>query len=142
MFSRQSPSDETKKAVIVQHQREMLSQLCAAAGTQTPLVFVHCDSGGKGWLTTVWESEAAFVDSLWPVCGGASGSTMTPHAQKKRAVQQGIADTEKALEGKGRLVIRKSGTEPVIRVMAEADDEALVEKVVTDLKDLIERAAA
>lgn len=57
-------------------------------------------------------------------------------------VQKGIAEAEARLVGQGRLVIRKSGTEPVIRVMAEADDAALVESVVNDLKDLIERVAA
>jgi phosphoglucosamine mutase len=45
-------------------------------------------------------------------------------------VQAVIADAEKELEGTGRLVIRPSGTEPVIRVMAEGDDAAQVEAVV------------
>ncbi|WP_309621434.1 phosphoglucosamine mutase [Novosphingobium sp.] len=41
-----------------------------------------------------------------------------------------IADAEAQLTGKGRLVIRASGTEPVIRVMAEGDDAGQVEQVV------------
>ncbi|PKP89518.1 MAG: phosphoglucosamine mutase, partial [Alphaproteobacteria bacterium HGW-Alphaproteobacteria-15] len=41
-----------------------------------------------------------------------------------------IADAEAQLAGRGRLVIRPSGTEPVIRVMAEGDDRAEVEQVV------------
>jgi phosphoglucosamine mutase len=41
-----------------------------------------------------------------------------------------IADAEAELDGRGRLLIRKSGTEPVIRVMAEGDDPAQVEAVV------------
>ncbi|MFC4292254.1 phosphoglucosamine mutase [Sphingorhabdus arenilitoris] len=45
-------------------------------------------------------------------------------------VQAVIADAEKELAGQGRLVIRPSGTEPVIRVMAEGDDAAQVEAVV------------
>ncbi len=45
-------------------------------------------------------------------------------------VQAVIADAEKELEGAGRLVIRPSGTEPVIRVMAEGDDAAQVAQVV------------
>jgi phosphoglucosamine mutase len=45
-------------------------------------------------------------------------------------VQAAIADGEAELSGRGRLVIRKSGTEPLIRVMAEGDDPALVEQLV------------
>ncbi len=46
------------------------------------------------------------------------------------AVQALIAANTKRLEGKGRLLIRKSGTEPLIRVMAECEDEALLADVV------------
>ena len=45
-------------------------------------------------------------------------------------VQASIADAEAQLTGKGRLLIRKSGTEPLIRVMAECEDEGLLEQVV------------
>lgn len=46
------------------------------------------------------------------------------------SVKQVIAQAEAQLAGNGRLVIRKSGTEPKIRVMAEGDDAALVEQAV------------
>ena len=46
------------------------------------------------------------------------------------AVQAAISGAEAALAGKGRLLIRKSGTEPLIRVMAECEDEALLAQVV------------
>jgi phosphoglucosamine mutase len=46
------------------------------------------------------------------------------------AVKAAIADAEARLAGRGRLVIRKSGTEPLIRVMAEGEDEGLVDEVV------------
>ena len=49
------------------------------------------------------------------------------------AVIKRIAAAEKALDGRGRLVIRKSGTEPLIRVMAEGDDMAEVEAIVDDI---------
>ncbi len=45
-------------------------------------------------------------------------------------VQGAIAEAEATLSGKGRLLIRKSGTEPLIRVMAECEDEALLSRVV------------
>ncbi|MEO7247283.1 MAG: phosphoglucosamine mutase, partial [Novosphingobium sp.] len=53
-----------------------------------------------------------------------------------------IADAESQLLGKGRLVIRPSGTEPVIRVMAEGDDAAQVESVVDAICDAVREAAA
>ncbi len=58
------------------------------------------------------------------------------------AVQSAIKDVEAMLGAHGRLVIRPSGTEPLIRVMAEGDDSSLVEKVVNDLCGLIAKAAA
>ena len=56
-------------------------------------------------------------------------------------VQAAIAAAEARLSGTGRLLIRKSGTEPVIRVMAEAEDETLVEKLVDELCAVIAQAA-
>jgi len=57
------------------------------------------------------------------------------------SVRQRIAAAEAELEGKGRLLIRKSGTEPLIRVMAEGDDSALVERVVDDICEAVQAAA-
>jgi len=48
-----------------------------------------------------------------------------------------IEDARNRLGKTGRLVIRPSGTEPLIRVMAEADDKALVEQVVDDIVGVI-----
>lgn len=56
-------------------------------------------------------------------------------------VQAAIAQAEENLANDGRLLVRKSGTEPLIRVMAEGDDEALVHHVVGDLCAVIEKAA-
>jgi len=56
-------------------------------------------------------------------------------------VKAAIAEGEAALAGNGRLLIRKSGTEPKIRVMAEGDDAGLVEKVVDDICAAVKRAA-
>ncbi|MBN8816176.1 MAG: phosphoglucosamine mutase [Sphingomonas sp.] len=53
-----------------------------------------------------------------------------------------IADAEGELAGKGRLVIRPSGTEPVIRVMAEGEDANQVEAVVDRICDAVTAAAA
>ena len=52
-------------------------------------------------------------------------------------VQQAIKDGEARLGQSGRLVIRPSGTEPLIRVMAEGDDRTMVEDVVDDIVSVI-----
>ena len=57
------------------------------------------------------------------------------------AVKAVIADAEAELKGNGRLVIRPSGTEPVIRVMAEGDDPQQVERVVDRICDAVRVAA-
>jgi phosphoglucosamine mutase len=51
----------------------------------------------------------------------------------KTEVKQAIEAGESRLNGTGRILIRKSGTEPVIRVMAEGEDESLVQTVVDDI---------
>ena len=56
-------------------------------------------------------------------------------------VKARIAEAEGRLNGHGRLLIRKSGTEPVIRVMAECTDESLMVEVVEEIVAEIERAA-
>jgi len=56
-------------------------------------------------------------------------------------VKQVIAEAEAELVGRGRLVIRPSGTEPVIRVMAEGDDEAQVVRLVDAICDAVAEAA-
>ena len=52
-------------------------------------------------------------------------------------VRSAIEDAEQRLNGHGRLVVRPSGTEPVIRVMGEGDDKDLVEEVVDGIVDAL-----
>ena len=56
-------------------------------------------------------------------------------------VQQAIADGVSQLGNSGRLVIRPSGTEPLIRIMAEGDDAPLIERIVNDIAGAVARAA-
>jgi phosphoglucosamine mutase len=57
-------------------------------------------------------------------------------------VRSVIADAEHRLNGHGRLVVRPSGTEPVIRVMGEGDDKAMVEEIVDGIVDALTDHAA
>ena len=58
------------------------------------------------------------------------------------AVRSAIASAESRLGQGGRLLVRPSGTEPVIRVMGEGDDKALVEAVVDDIIEALTAVAA
>lgn len=64
-----------------------------------------------------------------------------PRVLETAAVKAAIAEAEAALAGHGRLLVRKSGTEPLIRVMAEAEDPALVERTVDAVCDAVRAAA-
>ena len=67
----------------------------------------------------------------------ASGKPM-----ESASVITAIASAEKKLGGGGRLLVRPSGTEPVIRVMGEGDDKLLVEQAVNDVIEALSRVAA
>ncbi|MEM0937690.1 MAG: phosphoglucosamine mutase [Pseudomonadota bacterium] len=56
-------------------------------------------------------------------------------------VQASVAAAEERLKGQGRLLIRKSGTEPLIRVMAECEDAALLEAVVDEVVSAVKTVA-
>ena len=60
---------------------------------------------------------------------------------EKASIRDIIREAENRLNGSGRLVIRKSGTEPLIRVMAEGDDARLVQSVVDDIASAITASA-
>jgi phosphoglucosamine mutase len=57
-------------------------------------------------------------------------------------VQDGIAEAQARLHGSGRVVVRPSGTEPLIRIMAEGDDEKLIAQVVKEIAGAVKKAAA
>jgi phosphoglucosamine mutase len=57
-----------------------------------------------------------------------------------KAVQDVIRSSEARIAGKGRLLIRKSGTEPLIRVMAECEDERLLLEIVDGIVDAVQAA--
>ncbi|MCL6729366.1 phosphoglucosamine mutase [Sphingomonas hankyongi] len=60
---------------------------------------------------------------------------------KAKLVQDRIAAAEEQLKGRGRLLVRPSGTEPLIRVMAEGDDQELVERLVDDICEAVQSAS-
>ena len=79
---------------------------------------------------------APFPQRLQKPAGRRTGPSRSMRSLVKEAIRAG----EAALVGTGRLLIRKSGTEPVIRVMAEGEDEVLVLQVVDEIARAIEAA--
>jgi phosphoglucosamine mutase len=63
-------------------------------------------------------------------------------ALEQRSVKTAIAEGERRLGSAGRLLVRKSGTEPLIRIMAEGEDEALVAAVVDEVAAIVTAAGA
>ena len=97
------------------------------------VLFVVLESGKKS-------SEVCHVfDPLPQLLKNVRYAGDTP--LNKDDVKSAIKRSEEKLNGAGRLLVRASGTEPLIRVMAEGDDDKLVEQVVNDLCDVITKAA-
>lgn len=68
----------------------------------------------------------------------SAGADPLAHSQVKDAIR----DAEARLNGAGRIVVRASGTEPLIRIMAEGDDERLVNKVANSIAQAVRQVAA
>jgi phosphoglucosamine mutase len=99
-----------------------LQVLSVVVGTDTPVSAV-CDR---------FEPLPQILENVRYVDGSPLDQELV-----KQAIDLGL----KRLGSQGRLVIRPSGTEPVIRVMGEGDDERLVHQVVGDIVEAVRKAA-
>ena len=70
-----------------------------------------------------------------PLQGGAN------NAMDSSVVKQAVDNAEKQLNGRGRVLLRPSGTEPLIRVMVEGEDEQLVAKLAQEIADQVSQAS-
>lgn len=70
------------------------------------------------------------------------GDKSATEIQASASVQAAIVRVEKELEGQGRLLLRPSGTEPLIRVMTEGTNEAEVQQLAQSLADIISQEVA
>ena len=104
---------------------------------------------GDGLLTAIMVMER-IVDSKLPLSKLAEPVVMYPQITKNLrvpdkdavlnhpAVQAKLADCNARLGGDGRMLLRKSGTEPVVRVMVEAADEATCEAYIAEMVAVIQ----
>ena len=131
---------------------EMRKSGCNVGGEQSGhIILTDYSTTGDG-LVAGLQVLAALVDSGKPASQVLRQFEPVPQLLKNvrfnggapledKSVQKRIADAERELEGRGRLLIRKSGTEPLIRVMAEGDDRQLVEKIVHEICEAVQAAA-
>lgn len=61
-------------------------------------------------------------------------------AMQSNSIKQAVADVESELKGDGRVLLRPSGTEPVVRVMLEGKDQKQIETLCQQLADKVEKA--
>ena len=105
---------------------------------------------GLQLLATLVESEkpaSEMLSSFQPVPQILKNIRMQDRSTAERAldhsdVKSAIAAAKSEIAGSGRILIRQSGTEPLVRVMAEGDDSAKVNAVVDSLVSIIKKAAA
>ena len=129
----------------------MMMNSCRLGGEQSGhIIFSKHASTGDGILTSlkVMEAMLAGKKTLSQLC---EGFTFYPQvlknvrvANKKTAredpdVQAAVAEVTQQLGDTGRILVRESGTEPVIRVMVEAESKEICEKYVDQVVDTIKR---
>ena len=131
---------------------EMRRSGCNVGGEQSGhIILTDYSTTGDG-LVAGLQVLAALVDSGKPASEVLRQFEPLPQMLKNvrfnggaplenEKVKKRIAEAERELEGRGRLLIRKSGTEPLIRVMAEGEDPALVERIVDDICEAVQAAA-
>ena len=56
-----------------------------------------------------------------------------------QVINEAVADVEAKLDGRGRVLLRPSGTEPLIRVMVEGEDQVLVDQLVSDMAKIVQQ---
>ena len=131
---------------------EMRARGCNVGGEQSGHIILSDYSTTGDGLVAALQVLAALVSSGKPASQVLRQFEPLPQLLKNvrfnggaplenAGVRKCIASAERELEGRGRLLIRKSGTEPLIRVMAEGDDAALVERLVDDICAAVQAVA-
>ena len=112
------------------------------------IIFSKYATTGDGVLTSI-KLMQAMLDQKLPLSKLAEPVALYPKVLKNvrvkdkntainnPAVQAAYEKAQKELEGLGRALLRKSGTEPVVRVMVEAQDKAICEKYVNQIVEVM-----
>ena len=124
---------------------------CVIGGEQSGhIIFLDYTTTGDGTLSSLQFMKAVAASGKKPSALSAEirifpqvleNARVTNESKKRcledETVKQAIAETEEKLAGRGRVLIRPSGTEPLIRVMLEGDDIEEIHRMAQQLADLI-----
>jgi phosphoglucosamine mutase len=130
---------------------EIEARRCRLGGEQSGhIIFRKCGTTGDGLITTI-QVLSILARTRRPLAELAAQFIRYPQVlrnisvrdpgifhQSKR-LQEAIASFQVRLDGVGRLLVRPSGTQSMIRVMVEGKDEALIRRIGAELSGLIER---
>ncbi|PJC70473.1 MAG: phosphoglucosamine mutase, partial [Zetaproteobacteria bacterium CG_4_8_14_3_um_filter_59_5] len=124
---------------------------CNLGGEQSGhVIMLDCNTTGDGLLTAV-QLLAAMQQRKRPLAELVSGISLFPQklwnitlprrmdVMSDASIMNDVIAAEKRLAGVGRLNVRASGTEPKLRVMVEAEDEALMLEIGESLSDTIKK---
>ena len=129
----------------------MMANGCRLGGEQSGhIIFSKYASTGDGILTSLKMMEVMMArkKTMSQLCDGLTiypqvlkniRVTDKKEAQNDPDVQQAVADVAAKLGDTGRILVRESGTEPVVRVMVEAESNALCEEYVEQVLSVIRR---
>jgi len=130
---------------------KMLASGCNLGGEQSGHIVLHdFNSTGDGLMAALQvlavlvlrgEKASAALNCFTPVPQKLASVRVTGAVLEQPPIQQAIQAAQSQLGQNGRLLVRKSGTEPLIRVMAEGDDEAMVQRIVNELCAQLKAAA-
>ena len=135
---------------------EMLKDKYVLGGEQSGhIIFLDYNSTGDGLVTalqiaTIAKKKEASISELCSVMKELPqvlANATIPNEKKNLyltddEIQEEIKKIENALDGVGRVLIRPSGTEPLVRVMLEGEDQEEIDKMAHGLAELIEKKYA
>lgn len=130
---------------------EMIRSNCNLGGEQSGhLIFSDYNTTGDGLITalkvlTLMKKTGKSMSELSSCMQTFPQRLVNIRVREKKEIasipeiNRVIRDSEKKLEGKGRIVVRYSGTEPLLRIMVEADKEDKIDSIVVEISETVNR---
>lgn len=130
---------------------KMIRSNCNLGGEQSGhLIFLDYNTTGDGLITalqvlTIVKKTGRPLSELSSCMKTFPQKLVNIRVKEKRTldsipeINEVIDDSKKRLDGKGRVIVRYSGTEPVLRIMVEGDKEEEIEKIVGNISETVNR---